>query len=328
MTGESNFQINRDAYKLRKQQRERAQTAARLGSDFVVAVRNNLAAEVELLLAENSPARLAFDMFGTLLFRLDLRLADPQEAGKLAPYDLQIDPQMALLELAVLEPLEQGEGHVKRLFGSSLLLQPSAVTAYGWLILDVIPVNSDGTFSEDAETDQRILAVHQGREILPLQAERLSLIEHKFLSEMQGQNGRFNLEELYNALRLWRGYTALVSAEQATPNAWAAAVEYLITLFDYFEVNEDDLAHRYQVSQDILSNCYQEIAQVLKVTQFDDRYSIHPDPVAHYKTLFDDIGIDYRSKKQVRDDLLQGGMFNSVAPIPDDDEDFFGPGGN
>jgi hypothetical protein len=75
-----------------------------------------------------------------------------------------------------------------------------------------------------------------------------------------------------------------------------------------------------------LTKQYQEIAQTLNVTQFDDRYSIHPDPISHYKILFDEIGVDYRAKTQVQNDLLEGGVFNTVAPIPADDEDFFGPG--
>jgi hypothetical protein len=332
------LQLDTIAYKFRRQQRENAQAAARLGVDFIAAVRHDFEAAVRALLVEDSPAKLAFDMFGTRLFRLDLRLDDPEEVNRLAPIDLQIDPQMALLELAVVVPLEQGEGHLKRLFGSGLLLQP-ADNEYGWLVLDVIPVNSDGGFREGNTLDEQILAVHQGRENLPLQTSGLSKVEQKFLSVMQSQNARFNLEELFNALRLWRGFTAALTVEKSPqskktvqaweryPNSWAAAVEYLITLFDYFEVDEDALVKRYRTTATLVSNRYQEIAQTLNVTQFDDRYSIHPDPVTHYKSLFDDIGIDYRNKKQLRDDLLKGGIFNQVAPIPEDDEDFFGPGG-
>src|SRR5690349_1025008 len=106
--------------------RELAQAAARRGEDFIAAVRANDFAAVQAMLARKSAAAYLLEMFGLALFRLDLRLDEPEEANRLAPYDLQIEGEVGLLELGVLEPLEvegaEEHGHLRRLFGSSLLL--------------------------------------------------------------------------------------------------------------------------------------------------------------------------------------------------------------
>lgn len=324
------LQVETENYKLRQQQRERAQTAAQLASQWVAAVRAGDLVFLKQHVLNGSPAALALELFEAALFRLDLRLDDPREAGKLAPFDLQIEAEAALLELAVLEPLPEGEGHWQRIFGSGLLLQAIADVP-GWAVSDIVPINSDNVFKLDDPTDQKILAVHQGREALPLARTNLDPVEQAFLEQMQAQMGRFNIEELFNALRLWRDYKVgndgiRAKDWQNRPATWAAAVEYLITLFDYFEVDNTELIRRYATTTPAIARRTQEIAQTLNVTQFDDRYSVHPNPLAYYHTLFKEIGIDFKRDEQVKAALAQSNIFDTIAPVPDDDADFFGPG--
>ncbi len=304
-----------------------AQAAAQRGEEFVAAVRANEAVAVKKMLAAKSSAAYLLDMFGLALFRLDLRLDDPREKNRLAPYDLQIEGQVALLELGVLEPLEvegsEGEQHehFRRLFGSSLLLSFEEE----WRVTEVLPFNSDGQLDVQKADDKLIIETHQGKRRLPRQAENLDGVEQLFLEKMQEQAGRFNLEEMINALRLWRDFKLKNEARPTgKTEAWAAGVEYLITLFDYYEVESKTIAKFYGKDNAAVIKRAREIAQTLNVTQFDDRYSMHPDPVAHYRKLFGELGIKPERDEQIRLARERGRVFDTIE-VPPDDDDFFGP---
>lgn len=319
---------------------------ARLGEAFISGVRSGQIASVEGLLKSASPALLSLELFGLALFRLDLRLEDLHEAGLLAPYDLQVEPEVALLELGVITPLPSGQSndqqndqsnaspsgqpseeraHLTRRFGSSLLLRPAPQSEFGWLIEEVLPVNADGSLRPGDPTDDLILKTHQGYQPLPLRAEKLDPVELLFLSGMQNQIGRFNLEEFFNAVRLWRDFVALgVPEGEQHSGEWAAAVEYLLTVFDFHQAEAEVIAERYGVSSEAVTDRARELAAALQVTQFDDRYSIHPDPIAHYRELFGELGIDPRRDEEVRRQSAQA-VFDTVE-VPPDDDTFFGPG--
>lgn len=307
--------------------RELAQAAARRGEEFVAAVRTSNLAAIQTMLAPNSAAAYLLEMFGLALFRLDLRLDEPEEKNRLTPYDLQIEGQVALLELGVLEPLEvegaEQHGHLRRLFGSSLLLSFDQ----DWRITEVLPFNSEGELNPQNPTDQKIIETHQGKIPLPLQYSTIDNTEGLFLDRMQDQAGRFNLEELLNALRLWRDFKAKTVTMRRLPGnskAWAGAVEYLISLFDYHEAESKILAKRYGTDSEAILQRARELTQTLNVTQFDDRYSIHPDPIAHYRTLFGELGVNPERDERVRLAREQEKVFDTIE-VPPDDDDFFGP---
>jgi len=300
---------------------EQARAAAQLGADFIGAVRTGEVDWLASVVAPGSAAALQLEIFGVALFRIGLRLDDPEEQGKLAPYDFQFEGEVGLLELGVIEPLPEGQGHLRRLFGSSLLLQ---ATGNGWQISELIPVNSDGNLHPNSPADHEVLAVYQGHKALPLQTANLDLVERLFLAKMQMQTGWFNLEELLNAVRLWRDYRAKQTVSKRQVASLAAAVEYLISLFDYFQVDSQEVAQRYATTTPALLNRSREIAQTLNATQFNDRYSIHPDPIAHYRQLFRDIGgaFDQEEIERARREYTK--VFDTVE-VPPDDLDFFGP---
>ncbi len=310
------------------QARVLAQAAAQRGEEFVEAVRMGYVFQIKDLLVAGSAAAYFFDMFGLELFRLDLRLNLPEEAGRLAPYDVQLEGEVALLELGVLEPLQlentenKEPEHWRRLFGSSLLLSWQDE----WRISEVLPFNSDGQLNPQDPADKFILDVYQGKQILPLQKQSLDESEWLFLREMQSQAGRFNLEELLNALRMWRDFKGKQETIDRTKiKTWAAGVEYLIAFFDYRLVDIDDIARRYGTTNRTILNRARELAQVLNTTEFDDRYSIHPDPIAHYRQIFGEIGVKPEKEEQKRLADERGKIFDTIE-VPPDDEDFFGPG--
>lgn len=314
-----------------------AQEAARLGEALVLAVRQSRLNLVKTLVAPESAAGWSVRLFGLALLRLDLRLDDPREQNRLKPYDLQIEPGVALLELGVISTLEveatqdsEERRHLTRLFGSSLVLRQAPGSEYGWLVEEVLPANSNGQLRPADPTDARIIAAHQGKTALPLRLETLDPVEKIFLGKMQGQAGKFNLEELYNAARLWQDFLKQAAAEELTfissrePAEWAGGVEYLVTVFDYHQADADELGALYGITAENLTDRARELAFTLKVTQFDDRYSIHPDPVGHYRALFGELGINPK-----RDDKLlearRKNIFNSIEDVPSDDDTFFGP---
>jgi hypothetical protein len=313
-----------------------AQEAARLGEALVLAVRQSNLGLVEQLVAPGGPAGWSVYLFGLALLRLDLRLDDPREQGQLKPYDLQIEPEAALLDLGVIQPLDQVEianlperPHLTRLFGSSLVLRQATAGEYGWLIEEVLPVNSNGRLNPNDPTDLHIMEVHRGETSLPLRLEKLTPVEKLFLTRLQGQRGRFNLEELYNAVRLWQDFREgtgpedLEIIDSLNPAEWAAGVEYLITLFDYHQADPDELSQAYGITAESITDRARELAFTLRVTQFDDRYSIHPDPIGHYKALFGELGINPNRDEQLLA-ARRNNVFDSIE-VPPDDDTFFGP---
>lgn len=310
-----------------------AQLAANLGHDFIKAARQPDGEQLAKMLEPGSTLALLVEAFGPELVRMDLRLADPREQGRLAPYDFQLEDSVGLLELGVLEPLETPDSsaapssaarpHLRRVFGSSLLLNLTA-TQDGWRVADLLPVNSDGTLDPAQASDRQILAVHQGQVALPIQTAKLDPVEKCMLVAMQKRNGKFNLEEMVNALRLWRDFKARRgSSLLAAPSAWAAGVEYLITLFDFGQAETEQLALAYMVEAETVENCAREIAQSLRANQFDDRYSLHPDPIKHYQALFKELGVKPERDEAVRQSQQQK-VFDSVE-VPPDDTGFWGP---
>jgi hypothetical protein len=307
-----------------------AQAAASLGSQFISAARQNDANTLAQFFERGSNAALLFEIFGPKIVQVDLRLDHPLEQGRLTPYDFQVEAEVGLLELGVLEKLPtadqtqaEGRAHLQRVFGSSLLLHLNP-NRDGWVVADLLPVNSDGTLTPTQPGDKHILEVHQGKEVLPLQMARLDPVEKTLLSGMQKRNAQFNLEEMVNALRLWRDFKAnRGSTMLAMPQSWASGVEYLISLFDFGQADAAQLGLAYMIETETVESCAREIAQNLRANQFDDRYSLHPDPIKHYQSLFKELGVDPKRDEQVAQSQQQK-VFDSIE-VPPDDTDFFGP---
>jgi hypothetical protein len=313
------IQLNRGATGKRAQ----AKAAAQLGAEFIEAVWARHLPSLQRLVLPDSPAAMQLELFGDELFRVGLRLNDPREKGQLAPFEFQAEGEIGLLEVGVLEPLTEGEGHFRSLLGSSLLLrlQPGD----SWLVEELIPVNTGKGFNPDDPADAIILEVYQGKRALPLQTANLDPVEQLFLASMPAQDGRFNIQELLNAVRLWRDFKGKKpDYKPGKAHIWAAAVEYLINLYDYFKAEEAEIARHYSTTTPAMLRRVRELAQTLNATQFDDRYSIHPDPIAHYREVFAEIGGRFNQEEMAKAARQFQEVFNTIE-VPPDDVDFFGP---
>ncbi len=303
--------------------RAQAKAAAQLGAEFIEAVRAQHLPSLSRLILPGSPAAMQQELFGGELFRVGLRLDDPREKGQLAPFEFQAEGEIGLLEVGVLEPLAEGQGHLRCIYGSSLLLrlQPGD----SWLLEELIPVNTGKGFNPADPADRLILEVYQGKRAIPLQTANLDRVEQLFLASMQNQDGHFNIQELLNAIRLWRDFKGKKpDYKSGKAQIWAAAVEYLISLYDYFKVDEAEVARHYSTTTPAMLRRVRELAQTLNATQFDDRYSIHPDPIAHYREVFAELGGRFNQEEMAKAARQFGQVFNTVE-VPPDDADFFGP---
>ena len=296
------------------EKRIQAQAVAHIGAEFVLAVRTEAIDSINEMLLPGSPAALQFEIFGANLFGIALRLNDPSEQGQLAPFEFETQGNTGLLVLGVLEPLS---------IGASLFLQQQL--SGDWLILEVLPGKPYAPLEPNVPAERAILDYYQGYASLPLLQEKLDPVERLFLKYMQGRDGLFNLEELLNAFRLWRDFRKKSgSGLKGSSASYAAAVEYLISLFDHFQVEGASVAKRYATSLSALQGRARLISQTLNATQFDDRYSIHPDPVAHYRQVFEDIGGRFNQHEMEEASNKYAEVFDTVEVSPDD-TDFFGP---
>ncbi|NWJ48267.1 MAG: hypothetical protein HXX08_20620 [Chloroflexi bacterium] len=317
------IQLDRGIAAKRRQAQEQAQEVARIGAEFVMAVRTEAIDCLKDLLLPGSPAAMQLEIFGANLFRIALRLEDSSELGQLAPVEFETQGNTGLLVLGVLEPLEQGEGHLKCLLGASLFLQQQSSGA--WSILEVLPGTPGAPLDPNVLVERTVLDYYQGYASLPLQEGNLDPVERLFLKEMQGREGLFNLDELLNAFRLWRDFlTKSGSVLKRSLTSYAAAVEYLISLFDRFQVEGATVAKRYSTTVSAVQGRARLIAHALNATQFDDRYSIHTDPIAHYRQVFEDISGRFNQHEMEKAAQKYAGVFNTIEVSPND-TDFFGP---
>ena len=73
---------------------------------------------------------------------------------------------------------------------------------------------------------------------------------------------------------------------------YAAAVEYVMTLFGFYGDSQVEIAERYGVSPSSISSKWHEIERALSLSQFDRRYSVHEDPGAGLETMLRQQGME------------------------------------
>ena len=237
------------------------------------------------MLADNSTAAVAHDLFELRLFGLVLRLDEAEREGLvLRPYDVQIEARVAMLELGAFaadEPM--------RRWGAGLLYLH---TPDGWRLADVLPIGAGGMLNPDDPAEAPIIAAYRTIGTLPIDSDGLDAVERALVAGM-ADDSAFNLEELVNGIRLWRDYIRRGGMTNGAPALWAAGIAYLIGLFDRRTVSYADTAAHYRVSADGVSRRARELADTLNATQFDDRYATRADPVAHYAEVFGEIGVNF-----------------------------------
>lgn len=127
-----------------------------------------------------------------------------------------------------------------------------------------------------------------------LQAERrgteqLDDVESLFVPCMQEVG--FGLWELTSALRLWRDFKKKANPSYRKPGVYAAAVEYAMILFGFYEGSQAEIGKAYRVSGGTVGAKFQEIERTLNLYQYDERYSQIEDPSAPFRPLWKQIGV-------------------------------------
>lgn len=113
--------------------------------------------------------------------------------------------------------------------------------------------------------------------------EPLDEVEELFVKGMEESN--FGVPEIIRALRLWREFKGKAAPSSHRPEVYAAAVEYIMVLFGFYGDSQAVIGERYGVSASSISARWREIESTLALSQFDSRYSVHPDPGASLEAM-------------------------------------------
>lgn len=168
-----------------------------------------------------------------------------------------------------------------------------------WLIADVNPGPLDVPVSVPQAQDLLMRVAEEGRggdplffphgvltgafQLKRLGTEPLDDVETLFVRGME--TSEFGVPEVIRAVRLWREFKERAQPRYRRPQAYAAAVEYIMVLFGFYRDSQADIAERYDVSPSSISSKWLEIERVMGLSQFDPRYSIHQDPGAGLEAM-------------------------------------------
>ena len=92
------------------------------------------------------------------------------------------------------------------------------------------------------------------------------------------EDSEFGVPEIVRAMRTWREFREGAHPTYRRPEVYAAAVEYIMVLFGFYGDSQASIAERYGVSPSSESSRWREIEDILGLSQFDSRYSVHEDP--------------------------------------------------
>lgn len=169
----------------------------------------------------------------------------------------------------------------------------------GWGVSDVNPGPLDDSTTISKAQDALKRAMEEGDGANPLwfpwgvltgafQLKRLGRepldeVEELFVEGMERSS--FGVPEIVRAVRMWREFKGRADPRYHRPETYAAAVEYIMVLFGFYGDSQSAIAERYGVSASSISSKWREIESTLALSQFDGRYSVHPDPGAPLEAM-------------------------------------------
>jgi hypothetical protein len=169
----------------------------------------------------------------------------------------------------------------------------------GWRISDLTPGPLDRQISMLEAQELLARAVQEGRggdplgfpwgvltgafQLKRLGTELLDQVERLFVEGME--HSEFGVPEIIRAVRLWRQFKERAGPVYRRPEVYAAAVEYVMTLFGFYGDSQLQIAERYGVSPSSISSKWHEMERSLSLSQFDRRYSVHEDPGAGLEAM-------------------------------------------
>lgn len=111
--------------------------------------------------------------------------------------------------------------------------------------------------------------------LFPQKTNDQHVLVESLLRERMPEEG-FHLDQIENAIRLWRDYARKVQLKCSSPDTWAAAVEYTISKLDRdARVTQKSVATKYGISVSSVSTKFKRIWSTLEAKELDTRYSIH-----------------------------------------------------
>jgi hypothetical protein len=255
------------------------------------------------LLMPESEAEWAFRLFGMgpLLFLLFMHLEGEEFV---MPRFARCGPEEVLVEVGWVTGVdEEGRARYDPRRVSTVRLQRHED---GWRISDVSPGPLDRHISMLEAHELLARAMHEGRHAEPLGfpwgvltgafqlkrmgREPLDQVETLFVKGME--RSEFGVPEIIRAVRLWREFKERGSPTYRRPEVYAAAVEYVMTLFGFCGDSQVQIAERYGVSPSSVSSKWQEMERALSLSQFDRRYSVHEDPGAGLEAMLRQQGVE------------------------------------
>jgi hypothetical protein len=280
-----------------------AQQASPVVRELVGALKELDEGAIARLLVPESEAEWAFRIFGVgpLLFLLFMHLECEEFV---LPRFARRGPQEVLAEVGWVTGVdEEGRARYDPRRVSTVKLQRYEG---GWRISNVSPGPLDHQISV-AEAQQLLArAMQEGRGAEPLVfpwgvitgafqvkrlgSEPLDQVERLFVEGME--HSEFGVPEIIRAVRLWREFKERASPIYRTPEVYAAAVEYVMTLFGFYGDSQVRIAGRYGVSPASISSKWHEIERALSLSQFDRRYSVDEDPGVGLEAMLRQQGVE------------------------------------
>jgi hypothetical protein len=280
-----------------------AQHASAVVRELVGALKELDEEAIARLLMPESEAEWAFRLFGMgpLLFLLFMHLECEEFV---MPRFARRGPEEVLAEVGWVTGVdEEGRARYDPRRVSTVKLQRYEG---GWRISSVSPAPLDHQIPVLEAQELLARAVQEGRGAEPLGfpwgvltgafqlkrlgSEPLDQVERLFVEGME--HSQFGVPEIVRAMRLWRQFKERASPTCRRPEVYAAAVEYVMTLFGFYGDSQVQIAERYGVSPSSVSGKWHEIERTLSLSQFDPRYSVHEDPGAGLEAVLRQQGVD------------------------------------
>jgi len=280
-----------------------AQQASPVVRELVGALKELDEGAIARLLVPESEAEWAFRIFGVgpLLFLLFMHLECEEFV---LPRFARRGPQEVLAEVGWVTGVdEEGRARYDPRRVSTVKLQRREGN---WRISDVNPAPLDHQISVAEAQELLARAVQAGRgaeplvfpwgvitgafQIKRLGSEPLDQVERLFVEGME--HSEFGVPEIIRAVRLWREFKERASPTYRRPEVYAAAVEYVMTLFGFYGDSQVRIAERYGVSPASISSKWHEIERALSLSQFDRRYSVDEDPGVGLEAMLRQQGVD------------------------------------
>jgi hypothetical protein len=280
-----------------------AQQASPVVRELVGALKELDEGAIARLLVPESEAEWAFRIFGVgpLLFLLFMHLECEEFV---LPRFARRGPQEVLAEVGWVTGVdEEGRARYDPRRVSTVKLQRREGN---WRISDVNPAPLDHQISVSEAQELLARAMQEGRGAEPLVfpwgvitgafqlkrlgSEPLDQVERLFVEGME--HSEFGVPEIIRAVRLWREFKERASPTYRRPEVYAAAVEYVMTLFGFYGDSQVRIAERYGVSPASISSKWHEIERALSLSQFDRRYSVDEDPGVGLEAMLRQQGVD------------------------------------